>query len=218
MGTIKMKTSEAAEITRRAIGLAIVKNRDKIISLLKKYGVAVDKSYSDDQLIVATLVGIRSNAKFKNDLRDLLADTTSETVGFTAEYNSFFFTGKESFFNLVSYDSAASEQAVKGTTGSATKEKTALGSLLSDKNTLTNILNTGLNVFSTSLTNKGNKELADKALQIEVEKTKQATLAAQNNNAGGGSGVAGLSTGAKVAIGVGVLAVVGVIIYFVAKK
>lgn len=217
MGTIKMKTSEAAEITRRAIGLAIVKNKDKIVSLLKKYGVAIDKSYSDDELIVATLVGIRSNAKFKNDLRDMLAETTSETVGFTAEYNTFFFTGKESFFNVISYDKAAGEE--NATTGTTTKEKTAIGSLLSDKNTLSNILNTGLNVFSTSLTNKGNKELADRALAIEVEKTKQAALLAGKSDAGAGAGgAAGMSSGAKVAIGVGVLAVVGVIIYLVVKK
>lgn len=218
MATIKMKRSEAKEITRKAIGLAIVKNRDKIVALLKKYGVAIDSSYSDDELIVATLVGIRSNTKFKDDLGKLLTETTSESIGFTAEYNSFFFTGSESFFGWDGETGTASSTTT--TTTTKPKEKTAIGSLLSDKNTLSNILNTGLSVFSTSLTNKSNQKLADTALQIEAEKTKQAALLAQRAGAGGGAGGAntGLSTGAKIGIGIGVAAVVGLIIYLVVKK
>src|SRR3990172_6238916 len=112
---VKMKLSEAKEITRNAIAMAIVKNRDKIIALLKKYGIAADSSWSDEKLIIAVLVGIQQREKFKTDLGALLTETTSDIVGFTAEYNSFFFTGAESFFNWDVVDAATLQagQSVK---------------------------------------------------------------------------------------------------------
>ena len=79
------------------------------------------------------------------------------------------------------------------------------------------MIGTGLDTLSTSLKNKSDQKLANTALALEVEKTKQAALLAQG---GSGAGVIkpGLSTGAKVAIGLGVATLVGVIIYFVVKK
>lgn len=81
------------------------------------------------------------------------------------------------------------------------------GSFLSgvfNASTISNILNQGVNVLSTSLQNKSNAQLANIAFQIEQQKTQQAALAA------GGIGAVKppMSTGAK--IGIGILIVVGV--------
>lgn len=216
MSKVEMKTSEAQEITRRAIGLAIVKHKDKIIALLKKYGIAMD-GRSDDDLIVAIMIGIRDNARFRKDLQGVLANTTKETVGFTAEYNTFFFTGGPDFFNAIGdMPSSAYSWEAPATATPATKSKSAVGQLLSDPKLLGSILDKGLDTLSNSLTNKSNQKLADTALQIEAEKTKQAALLA----AGGGTGSAagGLSTGAKIGIGLGVVAVVATIIWLVVRK
>lgn len=233
MAKVEMKTSEAKEITRKAIALAIVKHRDKIIALLKKNGVSIDGN-DDDKLIVAVMIGVRDSARFRKELAALLADTTKETMSFTAEYNTFFFTGSEAFFNALGSssvgDSAGSSDDGGGNSsggnGSGSSTYTgqssdtpggALKNLFSDPKTLSSILNTGLTTLSNALTNKSNQKLANTALQIEAEKTKQAALLA-GSRAVIGAGGTGLSTVAKIGIGVGVAAVVGVIIWLIVKK
>jgi len=221
MSAIKITDQKARELTRQAMGIAIAKNKGKVISLLKKYGVAVDNSYSDDELIVGVLQAVRSgNARFKKDLAILLGEGVS--MNFTAEQGSEFFSFVDSSFlnndGAFTGINATSIASQYDTTASTAKEKTAVGSLLSDKNFLSGVLNTGLTTLSSSLTNKSNQKLANTALQIEAERTKQAALIAAGGGAAGLGVKPGLSTGAKVAIGVGVLAIVGVIIYVVVKK
>jgi hypothetical protein len=200
----QITTTQTQDLTRKAIALAVVRQRDKIIALLKKHGVTVDASNSDDELIVALLQAIKHSQRFRQDLKTLLVQVTpGNTQNFTGEDN-FFFTGESKFFNADSGDSGGS---------STSSSKTALGSFLSGN--LDKILGTGLDTISSTLKAKADQKLADKALAIEAEKTKQAALAAQQSNR---STTAGLSTGAKVAIGVGAAAVIGLIIYLVVKK
>lgn len=72
-----------------------------------------------------------------------------------------------------------------------------------------NILNSGLGVLSTTLSNKSNKQLADTALQIEHEKTKQAALLAAGGQPSAGITKPGMSTGAKIGIA---LLITGVVV------
>ncbi len=195
----------AHDFSTKAIGLAVAKQRDKVIALLKKYGVNIDKDYNDGKIIVAVLVANRTNPRFRSDLKELLKQTI--------ESNKKSFTGEYPFFGVGYYN--PDEGSELTTTSTTTKPKTAVGNFLS--NNMDSLLNTGLSTISSVITNKSNQKLAEQALAIETEKTKQAALLA----AGGGAGVnqkTGLSTGAKVAIGVGAAAVIGVIIYLVVKK
>lgn len=231
---MEIKTSQARDITRKAIGYAVAKHRDKIVALLKKYGVAMDTSNSDHELIVAVLVTLRDKPRFKADLVEVLKGTTSDALSFTAEYNSFFFTGDSGkFFNTIGDGTVcdpASQAYADYVTNNGTPPpncgsgstssgggKTAVGQVLSDPKVLGGVLTAGLGILSTSLTNKGNQQLADTALAVETEKTKQAALLAAGT---GGTGVAkpGMSMGAKIAIGVGVAAVLGLIAYLIFKK
>lgn len=191
------------QIARNAIAMALVKNRGAVISLLRKYGVNVDKGSTDHELIVAILVANRDNEKFRQELRTLLLKSAdSNTQNFTAEKSmNFFFTAEngQNFFYP------------------ADGEQTGVGKFLSGN--LDTILSTGLATLSTVITNKSNSKLADKALAIETEKTKQAQLAAIAAGAGAGSGAkTGLSTGAKIGIAVIGLAGLGTILYFIVKK
>jgi hypothetical protein len=227
MTKAQMKLSQAKDIARKSLGLAIVKNRDKIIALLKKYGVAVDDTYSNDELIVGVLAAVQSKARFREDLTKLLTETTGEALSFTGEEQMEFFymaNGEDPWASIkAAYAANNPGQAITSgsvanlsDTTTTTKQKTAIGSLLSDKNTLSNILGTGLNVLSTSLTNKSNQKLADTALAIEAEKTKQAALLAAGGSAAPGT-ASGWSTGAKIAVGVGAVAFVSLIVWLIVK-
>jgi len=217
MNKMQMKFSKAQDITRKALGMAILKNRDKVIALLKKYGVAVDNSYSNDELIVGVLTAVQANARFRQDLSNLLTQTTSESLSFTGESGmQFFYAAGDaeatdpwaSITNFYAKNNPG--QAIGGNNGpvaniptsTTTTQKSALGSLLSDKNTLSSILNTGLSTLSTSLTNKSNQKLANTALAIETEKTKQAQAAVAGGGAVPGKG-APMSMGLKIGLAVG---------------
>lgn len=236
-----MTTEQMQQVTRNAIALAVVKNRSRIIALLRSHGVNVDSAYPDDQLITAILVAVQSKLAFRNDLQKLLlATAAAHTNNFTGEQGSNFFPplqpgqGKDGF-SFTQEDAEGffspkgtgrgkdgfaftAEKAANFFNANDEKDKTAAGVFL--KENMGTILNTGLGTISTLLTNKSNGKIADKALLIEQEKTKQAALLAAGSGLATGAGTAstGLSTGAKIGIGVAVLAVVGVIIYFIVKK
>jgi hypothetical protein len=217
MNKIQMKYSKAQDITRKALGMAILKNREKVVALLKKYGVAVDSSYSNDELIVGVLTAVQANARFRQDLGNLLTQTTSESLNFTGESGMQFFyaagdpessdpwasiTKAYAQNNPGQAIGAGSGPVANTTTPTTTTQKSALGSLLSDKNTLSSILNTGLSTLSTSLTNKSNQKLAKTALAIETEKTKQAQAAVAGGGAAPGTR-APISMGLKIGLAVG---------------
>lgn len=209
------------QIARNAIALALVKNRNSVIALLRKYGVNVDKDSSSDQLIVAILVANRDSEKFRQELKELLLKTSAgSTQNFTAERDmQFFFTAENgsNFFNLDREEALARLGASQTDNTETSKEKTGLGKFLSGN--LDKILGTGLTTLSTVITNKSNAKLADKAIALETEKTKQAQLAAL---AAGATSVPGsgksMSTGAKIGIGIAAVALLGTLVYFIVRK
>lgn len=210
--------------------------RDSIIALLRKHGVIIDQSYDDPAITIAVLKAVGTSPRFRGDLSKLMADAASEGkksftgregfFQFTGREGFFGFTGKEGFFNFgptdeelgstTSTSNYTPASTGSSSTSSATKTNSALSGLLTGNN-LSNLFNTGLNVLSTTVSAKSNQKLADTALQIEQAKTMQAAYLA-----GGGYGStlpgAGMSTGAKVAIGVLVLGVLGTVTYFIVRK
>lgn len=221
----------------KAIAAALIKDKKGLVSLLRKNGVSISSSYSDREVIIAVLEAVRSSQRFKTDLSDFLATVAVDSkMSFTGE-GMFGFTGENMFrLNGVhppngwygadgrepapaawgpQFDGSPNElQGINSGYGTTTTTTTPVAKdKLLDKDTIRNFLNTGLGVLSTTLTNKSNKELADKALEIEQEKTRQAALLA----AGGGSAEAskkGLSIGAIIGIIAGVLVIGGVAVYF----
>lgn len=221
--------------TRQAIAAALLNKKPEVIALMKKNGVIVSTSYTDRELIIALLQLIKKSDRFKKDFADLMSKNIGKPK-FTGE-GMFNFTG-ENMFRLsgvhppngwygadgvddsiygLSPDTTSYDIPASSTTPAAPvpKTSTSSGSFLSgvfSSSTVSNILNNGLNVLSTSLTNKSNQGLADTALQIEQEKTKQAQLLAAAGQ-GGGAAKPGLSTGAKIGIGLGIAVAVGLLIW-----
>lgn len=202
----KLTYNEAQKITQKAIALTIKNNRLKLIALLKSYGVNMSASDSDQQIIVAVLVALKEKRFFRNDLQKLLLQTASEqTQNFTGDSGFFFSTGNQSRF--FGEDGGEKEP----------KAKTGLGKYLQDN--MGNILNKGLDTITTVITNKSNQKLVDKAKELEEIKLQNAAIQAAGAKLGtGAEQKTGLSTGAKVAIGLIAAAAAGTIIYFIVKK
>lgn len=253
-------SKKVARDTQKVISLAVLQKRPELIELLKKHGVVVSSSYTDQELIIGVLQAMRTNDRFRRDLAKLLATVAGQhKEKFSGEGKFFKFTGPsmfkftgdnmfrftgETMFQLSGAATAPPDQW-HGADGSGSKvinqnwaranglddhESAHAGSSVSSStgskssfftpDKLNTLFNTGLGILSTSLANKSNKQLADKALEIEKEKTKQAELLAAANaaTAGAGSLKPGLSTGAKIGIGLGIAATVGTILYFVLRK
>jgi hypothetical protein len=189
------------------------------------------------------LKAVQENQRFREDLKALLIKVVQDNkLSFTGESGFFHFTGENMFCRLTGDRSAPAgrwhnadgggylrfveEQDVNlgslNTTTSVPKTtapKTSTFSSVFSGQNLGNLFNTGVNTLSTLLTNKSNKDLANTALEIEKEKTQQAAMLAAAAQSGGGAAPPkkGLSTGAKIGIGVGIL-IVGVLVTWGAIK
>ena len=94
------------------------------------------------------------------------------------------------------------------------------GSLLSgvfDSSFIKGLLTTGVGVVANKINSGTQTSLAGSALAIEQEKTKQAALQAQING-GAGAPKPVMSTGVKIAIAVGSVALLGTVVYLIARK
>lgn len=227
----------SVELTQQLLAFTLAQDKNALLSLLKKYGVEVPNNPSDREITVAVLLASSKSPAFKNDLANLLTkegakakEAFSSFVGGSTDFgftgiDDFAFTGGEDFFSLT-----AEERKAKRATATAKKEeqrklrvteanpkgKTGAGMFLqnlfgavTDQQTLSNLLNTGL----TSLNNKAaakSNELAFQSNLITAQADQQRQLLADTQKPKSNALV-------WVAVGVGVLALVG-IIYFVVKR
>jgi hypothetical protein len=205
MNTLDPTSVQLQKMTSNAIAAVVLHNKNAVIALLKKNGVNVDGSYSDKELIVGILAAARSNARFRGELRQLMTNTMLEhKSGFTGD----------GFFNAMGGETNPLQTATVPSTSTSTGSS---ASSFFNSTNLNKLFDTGLNILSTSLQNKSNKQLADTALQIEQEKTKQAALLAANKgNATGTTG--GLSTGAKIGIGIAITGLLVLLLWVIFKK
>lgn len=204
------------KLTTDGIAAVMRKNKKGIIALLKNNGVNIDSSYDDHAIIVGVLQAVRSTGpnaqRFRTDLANLMAQMASKGMqSFTDD------AGTGGFYNWVDppTDSALAPVGAPPLNQNTGGTKTPNTGIFSPNN-LATIFNTGLGILSTSLTNKSNQQLAQTALQIEQEKTRQAALVGAG---GAGGGVKkGLSAGAWIAIIIGVLGLGGIIYFAFIKK
>lgn len=196
---MEIKYSQAADISRKALAAAMLSHRDKIIALLKKYGIAINSSYKDRAVILAVLMAMKDpkvGVPFTNELKVIIGNAK---INFTAENNG--------FFNL---DTDATAATTTNTSG-----KSTLGQVVSNPTLWTTLIGSGTTILSDSLKSKNDKELAQIAKEIEQEKTKQAELLAAGKSGGSSPESTGMSTGAKVAIGIGITVFAFIVVYAV---
>lgn len=211
----------------------VTKRIDDMRDILEKNGVPT-KSFNDKEVQIAFLKAIKdSNASFRNQVSNLMASLVQgknfvqqPLVGFAKQplMQDFVEQPQLAFTEPVDdLNPYSTTQVTKDSVGSSTAKSSGsfwsnLGSLAS-KDNLQSLFNTGLNVASTSLQNKANKESEERALELERLRLQQIQAQADLSKKGGaGVGTGGLSTGAWVAIGLSAALVVTVIVVAVVKK
>lgn len=222
----------ASEAVRNSISYTLATDRNSLIKLLQRNGVQVPQNPSDSEVVALVLISSAKSPNFKKELSNLL---TSKLQSAASDYSSFAggksdfgftgiddfsFVGEDEFFSENGEPSAKQTrkavQQQKKLASAKAGEKTGFGKFLSNLGTALSspdTINAGLNIGLTAVNNK----VQNKSNAIQQETTMITQKADEVRNDLGQAPKKGMSTGTIVLIGVGVLALVGVI-YFVAKK
>lgn len=210
-----MAEINAQETTRNLIAYTVSTDKNALVSLLKRNGIVLPNNPSDKEVTIATLKALKSSS-FKNDLSTLLGGKVSSAAQDFASFTGLGdFAGVENYFNATAAEKRAASKASRVTADNP-QGKTGVGMFLQNLGksiSSQDTINQGLNIGLTALNNKvqsQNNNLnteANNIIQKSDEITKQIpTTTTKKDN-----------TLTYVFVGVGVLALIG-IIYFVAKK
>ncbi len=202
-------------------------NMPGVRSLLSNNGVNTD-GMSDKNAQIAFLKAIKDSEPFRQSASAFMADLVQTQATFIAQPLLGFVNQPQLNYvdnahlnetgpsNESGFDYTAPATTSTPTTTEKTKSSfwSTLGGLASKEN-LQSLFNTGLNVTSTSLQNKANKESEERALELERLRLQQIQAQKELSQSGGGSK---MSTGAIIGIVAGGLLVVGLVIWAVRKK
>ena len=229
---------DALEITRSLLAYQVETDRGSLEKLLKRNGVTVPMGATDTEVTSAVILASGKSPNFKKELSALLASNAKKAgqefqsfvgqeMGFTG-LDDFSFTGEEGFYNIAAgfnpktssdLNKAVADAKKSGKVKTPRKEgeKTTAGKVLGwigtnvfTKENIDTAVQVGLTKINTKTQNKAN-QVAQEGLQIQQY---QDDIRNQQGRQGG----KGLSTGAWIGIGLGVAALVGIVIYFTTKK
>jgi hypothetical protein len=223
---------DALQVTRSLLAYQVVNDKDSLVKLLKRNGVKLGMNPSDSEVTSAVLFASGKSSNFKKELATLLASNAKKASGEFASFvgqemgftgiDDFSFTGIEGFSNGVG-DIGTPSLKISPTptatvTAKAKKEgKTGAGKVLAwlgqnvfTKENIDTAVQVGLTKINTKTQNQAN-QVAQEGLAIQQYqddiRNQQASM-----------GKKGLSTGAWIGIGVGAVALVGIIIYLTNRK
>lgn len=227
----------AQDVARNLISYAVVTDKNGLVKLLERNGIQMPNNPSDTEVTVAVLAASGKSQTFKNDLAKYLTSQANKAskselsfVGDSTDFgftgiDDFSFTGGDEFFNATAAEKAA-KKAASDAAKAAKKQaritednpqgKSGFGLFLQNIGkglTSQDTINAGINIGLTAINNK--IQGRQNAVQQEaVILTKQQDQLRQEIST---QKKAGLSTTSWVFIGIGVVALGG-IIYFIAKK
>jgi len=220
--------TNATQIVQNLLGFSILKDKNSIISVLKRNGIQIPPKATDNQIIKATLLASSRSLNFKSDLSKILQKNAKKIAsnykGFVGDSNDFGFTGIDDFsftgyddFVNAPGDAATKREARRQARISETnpKGKSQAGLFLDNlaKGLISeDTINSGINIGLTAINNK----MAGKQNAIQNEATvitqKQDEVRQALSQPAKGS-----NTLTYIFVGVGILAIIGVV-YFVTKK
>ena len=211
-----MAEVNAQETTRTLIAYTIATDRGALVSLLQRNGIVLPANASDREVTIATLQALKSQS-FKSDMTNLLGRKVSDARQDFAQ-----FTGVDDFGGIDDFFSASAEKAQKRAAAKTARVTAAnpqgktgaglflqnLGKSLGSQETINQGLNVGLTALNNRVQAKSNTltNEANTIIQKSDEITRQIPTNTKKDN-----------TLTYVFVGVGVLALIG-IVYFVAKK
>ncbi len=239
-----MANISTLDATRSLIAYAVVNDKGSLIKLLKRNGVEMPDNASDQEVTAAVIVASGASENFKKELSKLLA---SEAVKSSDEFSSFVggedmfgFTGIDDFMSVngelpktyrdpfknykpptvkvpqaaLTFKTPAPPPAQpKGKTG-AGKALAAIGGFLKENILTKENIESGVQIGLTKI----NSKTQGKANQVAQESLAIQQYQDDIRNQQGRAAAKGMSTGTWIAIGVGVLALVGIVIYVTSKK
>lgn len=201
--------------------------------MLLNNGIANAESLNDYDTQIATLKAVKDSASFRSDLANFMTEMVKSStkkgvasnfvsqgdLGFVAQQRSLNFGALDTpLSNTVSLGGSSSSGAAAAGGSTSTSNGggdfwSALGGLATTQN-LQSLFNTGLGAVSSSLQSKANSQSEAAALALEQTKLQELQTQQQLNAAG----VGGLSTGAWIGIGAGVLVLTIILVVALRKK
>jgi hypothetical protein len=201
---MQISTKQLVDTTRNTILESVTNDTQAVISLLRKNGIQVPDDAQPNQVFIILIKAIKDSATVRKD------------------YTNYLKTYVDSFKNYVENLNADATEAAATTTTKKSYQDTFLGGLFPPEK-LSQLLDTGINLYTTNLNNQSQRASEEAALKLEQAKAN--TYYAQGMaNVGTGTGVNNLprSEGDKKALTyvlVGLLLVgAGVGAYFYFKK
>jgi len=164
---MQISTKQLVDTTRNTILESVTNDTQSVISLLRKNGIQVPEDAQPSQVFIILIKAIKDSATVRKD------------------YTNYLKTYVDSFKNYVENLSA---DAVTETTTKKSYEDTFLGGLFPPEK-LSQLLDTGINLYTTNLNNQSQRASEEAALKLEQAKAN--TYYAQgmaNVGTGGGSG------------------------------
>jgi hypothetical protein len=224
----------AAEAAENMIAYAVVEDKGSLKSLLERNGVQMPSNPSDKEVTVAVLTASSKSQNFKKELAELLTKKVKKAnqdfANFVGDSSDFGFTGIDDFSftgptpqflsqisssTTTTPTSSLSKSQQKRVSATNPQGKSGIGLFLQNLGkslASEDTINAGLNIGLTAINNK----VAGKQNALQSE----ATIITQKQDEVRQS-LAQTPSGSKtltyVFVGVGVLALIG-IVYFVAKK
>ena len=158
-----------AFIVGRTVGLF----PEDVRTCLEQSGVVVDaKNYNDEQLLEASLNGLRTSPKFMKNFSELVDSKQTEFGYLSSESNESNFSGEGSFFNTTGsiFSTPFTTETIKFGSGSSTTTPVKTGGLgASDYVSIgTTIANLGTSIWGNAEASKNAAK--DRAAQLEMAK------------------------------------------------
>jgi hypothetical protein len=229
-----------ADMTRYLLAHYLKARKSDAVKLLNLNGVNIDNLASLKTVTTAFLKAIYASDSFRRQASQAMSDyaLTLKKKSFsgrkyhnaTDEYGNYYDDGSDPLSGLGYYNSETTSTAPSTTTsgsssGTSSSSSSSSGGSFWDtlggifsKDVIQTGIKTGLGALSTSISSNANNTSQQNALAIEQAKLAQIQAAAGLKNSSGGGANGGLSTGWKIAIGVGVLAIITTMIILVVRK
>jgi hypothetical protein len=224
----------AAEAAQNMIAYTVVEDKGSLKSLLERNGVQMPSNCSDKEITIATLTASSKSPNFKSELAKLLTKKAKkvgdEFSNFVGDSSDFGFTGIDDF----SFNGGLTPTFASNLTQASTIPKPTLTTKQQSRSSVTNpkgksgiglffqnlgrslasedTINAGLNIGLTAINNKvaGKQNVLQGEAALITQKQDEVRQSLAQTPKGG-------KTLTFVFVGVGILALIGVV-YFVAKK
>lgn len=215
------------EMVQSVLALALAKDRQGLVNLMKKNGINIPDDATDDELIVAALNASRKSRYFKTDLTNYLANLTLSNremfTSFTAEDEDFFNTSGDrasARTDVFTLNKSGATTTTTGGSNTTTTKRTKgqgwrkIGDFFKSNILTPENINAGISTGLTLLSNKSQQRADTTAANLAaIQMQKDSIMVTTGNKPADKKG----KTLTYVLIGVGVL-VIGLSAYFLMNR